>query len=1723
MADSHLSQLSNSCSLSFAKTNQSGTIDARALRAEKRSLQTKVESFIDELKSGSYSVHTEKTHNIFQDLTLKIAQLNQSAANVLSFQEAANLSQRLIHLNNALTVSFKEWQKSQTLTETITRTQDHTSLASCTGSIDIQPCDSASNLGSRTSSISVTPSELARKRIDIELAKKKLDAEFHIQKLERQQALEQVRLNLRKAELEVEGQRLAVSNPTSVLHKRSPDPIGRPRSLPDPPIIAQGLGMSITSGLNHQQTGVHLGAAANLAETSILASNEQLNTQRVINHLTTQNNRFSNTHIVHRHFSQGHGSSYQPLFTPSVDRRKEPQPPVEAAESHTALSHNGNDMQHEHAFSAFENEPCIAPGFHDNPGLSNLEGHPASLPYQVKPPLNLPPLFDPYRERSYGSFPGYHLLLEEAREIRFTGRKLPFIFYYNQITELLNRCPDPRKKMDLLRASCQDQARETVSALVPPVPGWDVNTQIKRALEGLRLRYGCSSFLSEPLVKRVRSGQKFAKMDVPALEQLISDLNDCELYAYAYQQTSSLGSTFILDVADRLPFYSKTRYTDFLTDHWENPDEPSFESFKQFLNRELKRINTTFAQKLLGASQGKNNKLMTLQKVRVHQTKVLPTLGHKELSSTSAARQKQSVCFICSTPTETRRHLLNTCHTYKNMTPQERRESIIKAGHCINCLSKHHVSDCRLQCKCKHCDKHNPQRHTTSLHELYLQSSTVGVNVGAADGTILVGDSHNCSIPSLPKELANHNATNHASIKKIQAPVTGVFTRISAVRVINPATGVSTLAYAQHDSGSEVTLVSASLADELNLRRGETSVVTLHTVSGSTTSTFSHVSMKVQTLHNGDQFKINKALVMPAWSDESYTLPHHYNLSSFSQFDNVDVKKLPHRSNVDILLGLDNSNLTRVLEERIGEEGEPHAIETPIGWVASGGKFSEDPVSYRSRRIAVQRGETNKDQKILELQQTVRDLSLLNEETQPSINDKKAEEIVKDSIKVVDGHYEIPVPLKNNVNKLPNNFDLAAKRAEGLRQKMIKNPAHLQPLLESMEFLKQNQYIVPADQDSESVNYLPYFLTNQSKPRVVYDGSATFEGRCVNDSIYSGPDLLNLLAHVLAKFRMGEYALMGDISKCFFQIRLPKSQQNLFRILWFKNNDVKTGKLEPYKFTRHVWGVVSSPYISCLAIRKTAEENYTNASVLTLDTIRNSMYMDDLLFSTHTLEEARTVALESIELLASRGFQLVKWTSNKQAKSALTEISKDKLAASIRTINLQTEADTLPEFKAVGCVWDAEQDLLKIEFSFDCPKQFTRRNLLSQINRQYDPLGFSAPLLLKGRLILQQLAIDGLSWDEEVGPQCAKAWNDWLKLCMKWKDISFPRWYFANASVSVKDPKECEFELHVFSDASNQAYGSVVYLRCIVKGIPSTSFVFGKSRIILRHQQNWPIGRKELVAAVMSVKLLDDAFQALRLPKCTKHFWSDSKVVLQWILNPNLRLPKFIARRIEIIHRLSNLNNWKYCATDANPADVATRPLTKSFYTRIEFWLKGPKFLTQRKPTLIELQTYVSNATRIVNDRPLTSLSDDPLDYNAISPASILTPSLDPVLPIGHPHSTDHLRRDFRYNMALAQRFWERWIKFYLPQLQRRKKWLKIVDNIKVGQLVLVAGPGDFNTRGKYRLGRISRVLPQIRKGKAIVRLAIVKVSTINDTTSEPQVTEIERDLSKLAPLEFSE
>ena len=107
-----------------------------------------------------------------------------------------------------------------------------------------------------------------------------------------------------------------------------------------------------------------------------------------------------------------------------------------------------------------------------------------------------------------------------------------------------------------------------------------------------------------------------------------------------------------------------------------------------------------------------------------------------------------------------------------------------------------------------------------------------------------------------------------------------------------------------------------------------------------------------------------------------------------------------------------------------------------------------------------------------------------------------------------------------------------------------------QAVVESMQALKHNSYFVPAERNLfEKINYLSYFFTNQTKPRMVYDDSETYSDCCVNDSSHTDPDLLNKLSSKIARYRLRKYALTAYLSQCFFQIIFSESQQDCFRIL----------------------------------------------------------------------------------------------------------------------------------------------------------------------------------------------------------------------------------------------------------------------------------------------------------------------------------------------------------------------------------------------------------------------------------------------------------------------------------------------------------------------------------------------------------------------------------------------
>ena len=78
--------------------------------------------------------------------------------------------------------------------------------------------------------------------------------------------------------------------------------------------------------------------------------------------------------------------------------------------------------------------------------------------------------------------------------------------------------------------------------------------------------------------------------------------------------------------------------------------------------------------------------------------------------------------------------------------------------------------------------------------------------------------------------------------------------------------------------------------------------------------------------------------------------------------------------------------------------------------------------------------------------------------------------------------------------------------------------------------------------------YQSYFCVNASKKfRVVFDCSAKFKGVCINDFLYKGPSMQNILVGVLIRFRTYMCALISDIRKLYYQRVVEKSQQDFLR------------------------------------------------------------------------------------------------------------------------------------------------------------------------------------------------------------------------------------------------------------------------------------------------------------------------------------------------------------------------------------------------------------------------------------------------------------------------------------------------------------------------------------------------------------------------------------------------
>ena len=134
------------------------------------------------------------------------------------------------------------------------------------------------------------------------------------------------------------------------------------------------------------------------------------------------------------------------------------------------------------------------------------------------------------------------------------------------------------------------------------------------------------------------------------------------------------------------------------------------------------------------------------------------------------------------------------------------------------------------------------------------------------------------------------------------------------------------------------------------------------------------------------------------------------------------------------------------------------------------------------------------------------------------------------------------------------------------------------------------------------------------------------------------------------------------------------------------------------------------------------------------------------------------------------------------------------------------------------------------------------------------------------------------------------------------------------------------------------------------------------------------------------------------------------------------------------------------------------------------------------------LATLMCEVESIMNSPPITTVSSDPNDNEPLTPNHLLLLKSEVPLPPGLFNREDSLsRRRWRQVQYLADLFWRRWSKEYLPLLQLRQKWVKPKRNLAVGDVVLVYT--EASHRNSWPLGRILETFPDKRGSVRRVRV----------------------------------
>ncbi|XP_075157157.1 uncharacterized protein LOC142230391 [Haematobia irritans] len=599
---------------------------------------------------------------------------------------------------------------------------------------------------------------------------------------------------------------------------------------------------------------------------------------------------------------------------------------------------------------------------------------------------------------------------------------------------------------------------------------------------------------------------------------------------------------------------------------------------------------------------------------------------------------------------------------------------------------------------------------------------------------------------------------------------------------------------------------------------------------------------------------------------------------------------------------------------------------TKLGWIASG-RLADDSTTEATCAVF-----SEDDTATNELLEKFWKIEEVPAESNLTVAEQACEtHFIQTTTRDLHGRFVVRLPLSEDAATLGESETSAYSRFLALERRFKRDNSlekQYKDFMQSYEVLGHMTQSDPKTLPGPRY-YIPHHCvlrpeSSTTKLRVVFDASAkTSTNRSLNDILLTGPTVQGHIFGMLLRFRLPRFVFTTDIEKMYRQILVDERDRNLQLILW---RDNPGEPVRHFQLNTVTYGTSSAPYLVARCLQRLATirmDKYPLGATI----LKQDFYVDDGMNGSDSLVTTKEMQSQLTSLLKEAGFKLRKWCANH--RQLLQDIPQDD-----QEVNLYFENASI---EALGLIWSPASDQFCLRANLQPVSAITKRSVISDVARIYDPLGIAGPVVVAAKIFIQQLWEDQISWDDELPEDPTTKWHAFRNALNTLDNTRIPRHVFDGQTAQ-------HIQMHVFVDASEKAYGAAIYIR---SKLPNKTIIArllcAKSRVAPLQKVSLP--RLELCAALLGAELANKTKNELRYEDKQLFFWSDSEIVLHWINSASSSLKTFVANRISKIQDLTINSPWRHVDSKNNPADLISRGLKPEQLPECNMWFYGPLFL----------------------------------------------------------------------------------------------------------------------------------------------------------------------------------